>query len=109
MMGPAWRDTYGPPEVVQVRDVERPLPTRDQVLVRVRAASVNRADLDNLYPRWQFLRLFLGVRNPRVLRVGSDVAASVKSTVRTMPAGPNGVLAGERHTLSTWLLGSSVR
>lgn len=79
MMRAAWRDAYGPPEVVQVRDVERPLPTRDQVLVRVRAASVNRADLDNLYPRWQFLRLFLGVRNPRVRRVGSDVAGVVEA------------------------------
>ena len=53
-MKAAVRDRYGPPEVVEVRDVERPVPSSDEVLVRVRAASVNRADLDGLYPRWAF-------------------------------------------------------
>jgi NADPH:quinone reductase-like Zn-dependent oxidoreductase len=78
-MKAAIRDRYGPPEVVEIRDVDRPLPEKDQVLVRVRAASVNRADLDNLYPRWQFLRLFLGLRRPRIRTVGSDVAGVVES------------------------------
>jgi NADPH:quinone reductase-like Zn-dependent oxidoreductase len=78
-MKAAVRDRYGPPEVVEVRDVERPVPSDDQVLVRVRAASVNRADLDNLYPRWQFTRLFLGLRKPRIRRVGSDMAGVVEA------------------------------
>lgn len=73
------RDRYGPPEVVEVREVETPVPTGDQVLVRVRAASVNRADLDNLYPRWRFLRLFLGIRRPRVRSIGLDVAGVVEA------------------------------
>lgn len=78
-MRAAVRDRYGPPEVVEVREVDRPLPTGDQVLVRVRAASVNRADLDNLYPRWQFTRLFLGLRTPRIRRIGLDAAGVVES------------------------------
>ena len=78
-MKAAIRDTYGPPSVVRVEDVPRPEPVRDQVLVRVEAASVNRADLDNLYPRWKFLRLFLGVRAPRDRGIGSDVAGVVES------------------------------
>jgi NADPH:quinone reductase-like Zn-dependent oxidoreductase len=78
-MKAAVRDRYGPPEVVEVQDVDRPVPSADQVLVRVRAASVNRADLDNLYPRWQFIRLFLGLRKPRVRRVGLDVAGVVEA------------------------------
>jgi hypothetical protein len=45
-MKAAVRDRYGSPEVVELRDVERPAPANDQVLVRIRAASVNRADLD---------------------------------------------------------------
>jgi len=73
------RDRYGPPAVVTIREVETPVPKSYEVLVRVRAASVNRADLDNLYPRWQFLRLFLGIRRPRVKLVGSDVAGVVES------------------------------
>jgi len=75
----AWRDRYGPPTIVEVRDVERPTPSADQVLVRVHAASVNRADIDGLYPRWQFTRAFLGIRAPRVHGVGIDVAGTVET------------------------------
>jgi len=78
-MKAAMRDRYGPPEVVEIRDVERPTPAKDELLVRVRAASVNRADLDNLYPRWQFVRLFLGLRRPRNRRLGADVAGVVEA------------------------------
>ena len=59
------RDHYGPPEVVEVRNVDQPIPEGDQVLVCVEAAAVNRADLDGLYPRWAFTRLFTGPRTPR--------------------------------------------
>jgi NADPH:quinone reductase-like Zn-dependent oxidoreductase len=78
-MRAAERDRYGPPEVVEIREVERPVPSGDQVLVRVVAASVNRADLDGLYPRWQFLRLFSGIRAPRERRVGLDMAGVVEA------------------------------
>lgn len=79
-MKAALRDRYGPPEVVELREVEAPVPSGDQVLVRVRAASVNRADLDTLYPQWRFLRLFLGIRRPRERRIGLDVAGVVEAT-----------------------------
>ncbi|HET9520521.1 MAG TPA: NAD(P)-dependent alcohol dehydrogenase [Candidatus Limnocylindrales bacterium] len=78
-MRAAVRDRYGPPEVVHLDDVERPTPIGDQVLVRVHAASVNRADLDGLYPRWQFIRLFTGVRAPRLRRIGLDVSGVVEA------------------------------
>jgi NADPH:quinone reductase-like Zn-dependent oxidoreductase len=78
-MKAAWCDRYGPPDVVEVRDVDRPIPSDDQVLVRVHAASVNRADLDGITPRPQFVRLFLGLRAPRNHRVGIDVAGVVES------------------------------
>jgi NADPH:quinone reductase-like Zn-dependent oxidoreductase len=68
---------YGPPDVVELTEIERPEPTGDQVLVEVRAASVNRADLDGLTPRPQFVRLFVGLRRPRNPRVGIDVAGTV--------------------------------
>lgn len=59
--------------------METPTPIDDQVLVRVRAASVNRADLDGLTPRWAFVRLFFGFRRPREKRLGLDVAGVVES------------------------------
>jgi NADPH:quinone reductase-like Zn-dependent oxidoreductase len=49
------------------------------VLVRVRAASVNRADLDGLYPRWAFARLMYGLRAPRSRQLGIDVAGVVEA------------------------------
>lgn len=82
-MKAAGRDRYGPPDVVELRDVDLPVPSDDQVLVRVRAASVNRADLDGLGPRPSFARLFMGLRTPRNHRVGLDVAGVVESVGAT--------------------------
>ncbi len=78
-MKAAVRDAYGSLDVVELRDIDRPEPTGDQVLVRVRAASVNRADFDGIEPRPQFSRLFLGLRRPRNKRLGIDVAGVVES------------------------------
>jgi NADPH:quinone reductase-like Zn-dependent oxidoreductase len=78
-MKAAIRERYGSPDVVHLADVERPVPAEDQVLVRVRAASVNRADLDGIKPRPQFVRLFMGLRAPRNHRTGIDVAGVVEA------------------------------
>lgn len=78
-MKTAWRDQYGPPEsVVEVRDVPTPVPVGDEVLVRVRAASVNRTDLDGMYPKYPILRLYYGIRRPRRNSLGLDVAGVVE-------------------------------
>jgi NADPH:quinone reductase-like Zn-dependent oxidoreductase len=80
-MKAAVQHRYGPPrDVVEVREVEVPMPTGDQVLVRVKAASVNRGDIDGIRPRWQFIRLFFGLRRPRNTRLGLDVAGVVEET-----------------------------
>jgi NADPH:quinone reductase-like Zn-dependent oxidoreductase len=79
-MKAALRERYGPATgVVEVREIEKPQPVDDEVLVRVRVASVNRADLDGLAPRPQFVRLFIGVRAPRRHRIGLDVAGEVEA------------------------------
>jgi NADPH:quinone reductase-like Zn-dependent oxidoreductase len=78
-MKAAIRERYGSPDVVEVRDIERPVPKDDEILVRVRAASVNRADLDGIEPRPGFVRLFWGVRRPRTPRIGIDVAGEVET------------------------------
>ena len=73
------RDTYGTTDVVRIVDVEKPVPADDQVLVAVKAASVNRADIDALGPRPAFARLFMGVRRPRSRGLGLDVAGVVEA------------------------------
>jgi NADPH:quinone reductase-like Zn-dependent oxidoreductase len=77
-MKAAQRDRYGPPEVVEIRDVDRPTLPDGQVLVRVKAASVNRADLDALKPRPGFVRAFMGIRAPRSRGLGVDAAGIVE-------------------------------
>ena len=79
LMRAAIRERYGSVDVVEVRDIDRPTAGNDEVLVRVVAASVNRADLDGLGPRPGFARLIIGVRAPRNHRLGLDVAGVVES------------------------------
>lgn len=78
-MKAAYADRYGGPDVVRIREVERPTPIADQILVRVRAASVNRADLDGLKPKPGFMRLFMGLRAPRNHEFGIDAAGEVEA------------------------------
>jgi NADPH:quinone reductase-like Zn-dependent oxidoreductase len=76
----AVRDTYGSlSDVVRLDEVDTPVPTGDQVLVSLSAASVNRADLDALGPRPRFARLFTGIRAPRQRGLGIDVAGAVEA------------------------------
>ena len=91
-MKAAVRDRYGTPDVVRIEDVETPTPAEDQILVRVHAASVNRADLDGIQPRPTFVRLFIGVRRPRIRRLGIDVAG----TVEAVGSGVTRFRAGDR-------------
>ena len=76
----AMRDRWGGPEVMELREVETPVPTGDQVLVKVHASSVNRADLDWMLPKLGWVgRLILGPRRPRRHTLGIDVAGSVEA------------------------------
>jgi NADPH:quinone reductase-like Zn-dependent oxidoreductase len=67
------RDRYGPPDVLEVRDIELPAPNEREVLVRVHAASINDWD-------WQMLQpplLPLRSKTPRPRILGSDIAGRV--------------------------------
>jgi NADPH:quinone reductase-like Zn-dependent oxidoreductase len=77
-MKAAVQDRYGSVDVVRIEDVPTPEPKGDELLVRVRAASVNRADLDGLGPKPGFTRLFIGLRAPKNHGVGIDVAGVVE-------------------------------
>ena len=68
------RTTYGSPDVLRLEEIETPVPGAGDVLVRIRAASVNRADLDYLTGTPAITRMLMGVRRPKVERVGLDAA-----------------------------------
>src|SRR5271157_1255087 len=75
---------YGPPDVVQITDVEKPVPTDNEVLIRVRAASVNPLDWHYMRGTPYFLRVMAGLRKPKVTRLGVDVAGQVESVGRSV-------------------------
>jgi len=68
---------YGGPEVLTLADVEKPVPTDNQVLVRVHAASLNPLDLTIRGPL--LLRPISGMRKPKDTRLGVDYAGTVEA------------------------------
>jgi NADPH:quinone reductase-like Zn-dependent oxidoreductase len=70
---------YGSPDVLRIEEVEPPLLGPDQVLVRVRAASVNAYDWHMLRGRPYLARLTDGFRRPKEPRVGLDAAGVVEA------------------------------
>jgi NADPH:quinone reductase-like Zn-dependent oxidoreductase len=72
-------DRYGPPEVLRVDEVERPVPKADEVLVRVHASTVTRGDAMGVRSEeYRFTRLFTGIRRPRRTSFGSEFAGVVE-------------------------------
>ncbi len=81
-----WTD-YGPPDVLQLREVEKPAPKDNEVLIRVHATTVTAADCElrafkspamSLF--WIPMRLYMGLRRPeRVTILGQEVAGEIES------------------------------
>jgi NADPH:quinone reductase-like Zn-dependent oxidoreductase len=70
---------YGPPEVLQLKDVKKPIPKEDEVLIKVHAASINYSDWHIMRGESFFLRLLNGIRKPRKKVLGDDIAGRVES------------------------------
>jgi len=71
-------DRYGPPEVLRVAEVDRPVPNEDEVLVDVYASTVTRGDTMGVRSvEYRFTRLFTGVRRPRTTSLGTEFAGRV--------------------------------
>jgi len=75
---------YGPPEVLQLREVEKPTPKDNEVLIRVHAATVTMGDCElrslNLPFEWKFLiRFGFGIRAPRRKILGQELAGELEA------------------------------
>ena len=75
---------YGPPDVVQITDVEKPVPKDNEVLIEVRAASVNPADWHFMRGTPYLVRIVAGLRKPKNKRLGVDVAGQVEAVGRNV-------------------------
>ncbi len=72
-------DTYGDPDVLDFREIDRPVPSVDEVLVRVHAASVNPLDVHFLTGTPYLVRIVAGIRRPKRRTRGADVAGVVEA------------------------------
>ena len=72
---------YGPPEVLQIKDVEMPVPRDKEVLIKVRAASVNPLDGGSMKGGG---RIVNGLRKPKITGLGVDVAGTVEVVGRNV-------------------------
>lgn len=74
---------YGSPDVLKCEEMERPVVGDDDVLIKVRAASVN--PVDRLFEGSSYLvRIMTGLRKPKDIRVGTDVAGQVEAVGRNV-------------------------
>jgi NADPH:quinone reductase-like Zn-dependent oxidoreductase len=70
---------YGSPDVLRYEDVEKPTPGDDDVLIKVRAASVNPFDWHVMRGTPYVMRMQAGLRKPKDIRLGVDVAGQVEA------------------------------
>jgi len=86
-------DDYGPPEVLHLQEMEKPVPKDNEILIKVCATSVNYGDLlarkfNKISPRefnmpflfWLLARIGFGIKRPKNKILGSEFAGTVEST-----------------------------
>lgn len=74
---------YGPPEVLQLKEVAKPVPTDDELLIKIQAVSINGSDRENLVGKPLYTRL-AGLRKPSQQILGSDIAGRVEQVGRNI-------------------------
>jgi NADPH:quinone reductase-like Zn-dependent oxidoreductase len=70
-------DRYGPPEVQRLVEVELPVPTDEEALIRIHATTVNRTDCGWRGAHPFFVRFFLGLRRPKRRILGGELAGEI--------------------------------
>ena len=69
---------YGPPDVLQLKEVEKPIPEDNEVLINVQATTVNRTDTATIRAKPFFARLFTGLFKPKKEIPGTEFAGKIE-------------------------------
>ena len=103
------REKYGSPDVLELKDVERPVIDDDSILVRVRAASINAYDWHMLRGSPYLVRMMAGLRKPKSSAMGMDVAGQVEAVGNNVTAfRPGDEVFGSRHgSLAEYVRGTA--
>ncbi len=70
---------YGPPDVLQLKEVEKPIPKDDEVLIKIHATTVNRTDCGFRKPEYLIVRFFGGFFKPKRKILGSEMAGEIEA------------------------------
>jgi NADPH:quinone reductase-like Zn-dependent oxidoreductase len=74
---------YGSPDVLHLKEIEKPVPKDDEILIKVQAASLNQYDLHYITGKPFFIRLAgAGLIKPRHSILGADIAGQVEAVGR---------------------------
>jgi NADPH:quinone reductase-like Zn-dependent oxidoreductase len=79
-------ESYGPPDVLKLKDMPKPTPKANEVLVRVHAASINDWDWGILQGTPFVTRMFGGLLTPKVQIIGCDIAGRVEAVGEAVKA-----------------------
>ncbi|HUU39696.1 MAG TPA: NAD(P)-dependent alcohol dehydrogenase [Desulfatiglandales bacterium] len=75
---------YGSPDVLELKEVEKPTPKDNEVLIKVHAASVNSTDLGFLEGKPYVVRLMFGLLKPKLKILGCDIAGRIEALGRNV-------------------------
>lgn len=78
-MKAAFRTRYGDPSVLTIKDIDKPIPKDNEILIRVYASTINRTDEGVLLGKPFVFRFFTGLLKPRYNTTGTDFAGQIES------------------------------